>query len=216
MTARELQTAVIADLGELFRKESGSQPFLFKSPDIIPDEELEKLEPENLDPDLSGGLHNTRYWNAMNPAPDIEDEDEREIFLQDNAHHKHKMVPLNIFPQALPKRKTADTEDPFPYIIVRIDSGGIDSQTDPHKVALILMIGIYDDDPNNQGHVSVLEIIERIQKHYQESPVVAGMFKFTDPFNWALQDEESWPYFFGACNLNFQLPAPRTEWSKYT
>ena len=169
-----------------------------------------------MDPDLIGGQHNISYWEAMTPDPPIEDEDEREIYLQDREHLRHRLVPLNLFPQFLPKKKTADAEDPFPYIIVRIDSGGIDSQPDPHKVALILIIGIYDDDPNNQGHASVLEIIERIQAHYEESPVVGGTFKFINPFNWALQDEESWPYFFGACNINFQLPAPKTKWSKYT
>lgn len=126
------------------------------------------------------------------------------------------MAAPKAYPQYLPKRDSNDNEDPFPYVIVRIDSGGIDSQVDPHKVALVLLIGIYDDDKSNQGHASVLEIIERIQRHYEESPLLAGQFKFIDPFQWALQDEESWPYFFGACNLNFQLPPPRTKWSDLT
>jgi len=120
------------------------------------------------------------------------------------------------YPQQLPKRDSNDDEDPFPYVIVRIDSGGIDSQTDPHKVALLLLIGIFDDDKSNQGHNSVLEIIERIQRHYEETPLLANQFKFIDPFHWALQDEESWPYFFGACNLSFELPPPRVKWSELT
>lgn len=39
----------------------------------------------------------------------------------------------SVFSQALPKQQTdAEAEiDPFPYIIVRIDSGGIETQTDP-------------------------------------------------------------------------------------
>ena len=121
---------------------------------------------------------------------------------------------LSVFPQNLPKRESEDDDDPFPYIIVRIDSGGIETQTDPHKVAVLLLIGFYDDGAENQGHRGVLEILEVIQQHYEETPLLAGQFVFKDPFNWALQDEESYPYFFGAANLNFELPAPRRKWSE--
>ena len=120
---------------------------------------------------------------------------------------------LSVFAQNLPKRESEDDDDPFPYIIARIDSGAIESQTDPHKVAVLLLVGVYDDDTKNQGHRAVLEILEVIQQHYEEAPLLDGQFTFTDPFNWALQDEESYPYFFGAANLNFTLPAPRRKWS---
>lgn len=120
-------------------------------------------------------------------------------------------VPLSVFPQNLPKRESEDDDDPFPYIIARIDSGAIESQTDPHKVAVLLLIGVYDDDPANQGHRAVLELLEVIQQHFEETPLLAQQFTFEDPFNWALQDEESYPYFFGAANINFKLPAPRRK-----
>ena len=121
---------------------------------------------------------------------------------------------LSVFAQNLPKRESEDDDDPFPYIIARIDSGAIESQTDPHKVAVLLLVGVYDDDTKNQGHRGVLEILEVIQQHYEETPLLDGQFTFTDPFNWALQDEESYPYFFGAANLTFELPAPRRKWSE--
>lgn len=122
-------------------------------------------------------------------------------------------APPSVFSQNLPKRKSEADDDPFPYIIVRIDSGAIKSQTDPHNVTVLLLVGVYDDDTENQGHRAVLEIMEAIQQHYEETPLLASQFTFTDPFNWALQDEESYPYFFGAANLNFTLPAPRRKWS---
>ena len=78
---------------------------------------------------------------------------------------------------------------------------------------MILLIGIFDDDPKNQGHEAVLEIIERIQMHYQETPLLAGQFVCQDPFEWALQEEESYPYYFGACQLTFAMQAPRAKWS---
>lgn len=138
-------------------------------------------------------------------------EDLRELFKHDlyNTPSDGKSAP-NVFSQYLPKLQNEDDDDPFPYIIVRVDSGGIDTPTDPHKVALILVIGIYDDNELNQGHATVLEMIERIQMHYEETPVLKE-FSFTDPFGWALQDEQSWPYYFGAVNLTFNAPAPRTK-----
>lgn len=120
---------------------------------------------------------------------------------------------LSVFSQNLPKRVSEDDDDPFPYIIARIDSGDIDTQTDPYKVAVFLLIGIFDDDAKNQGHRAVLEIMEVIQQHYEETPLLDGQFTFTDPFHWALQDEESYPYFFGGVEVNFALPAPRRKWS---
>lgn len=132
----------------------------------------------------------------------------------------------SVFAQALPKQETeadtetdpeADTEtDPFPYLIVRIDSGLIETQTDPHKVSLIILAGAYDDATNNQGHRIILEMIEVIQKHYEETPLLAGQFTFIDPFSWALQDEDSFPYFFGGIEITFSAPAPRREWSNLT
>ncbi len=118
---------------------------------------------------------------------------------------------ISVFKQHLPKQETEDADDPFPYIIVRVDSGGIATQADPHKVAVILLIGTYDDGTDNQGHEAVLEILEKIQHHYEEKPLLAEQFVFTDPFNWVLQDEESYPYYFGAANLSFNLPATRRK-----
>lgn len=135
---------------------------------------------------------------------------------QEPPEESPRTAPISIFEQELPIRD-AGGEDPFDYIIVRLDTGGVDSPTDPHKVNVILLIGVYDDDKLNQGHKTVLEIIERIQDHYEQQPTLAdGAFRFTDPFHWALQDEPSFPYFYGACNLAFHTYAPRTEGSKYT
>ncbi len=123
-------------------------------------------------------------------------------------------APVSVFAQNLPKRKSEEDDDPFPYIIVRLSEGGITTQTDPHKVEVVLLVGIFDDDLSNQGHRAVLEILETIQHHFEEVPLLDGQFVFVDPFEWALQDEESYPYFFGAAKMAFNLPATRRKWSE--
>jgi hypothetical protein len=120
---------------------------------------------------------------------------------------------VSVFAQNLPKRDSEDDDDPFPYIIVRLDSGDIENQTSDYKVSVFLLVGVFDDSKNNQGHKTVLEMIELIQRHYEETPLLDGQFVFTDPFHWALQDEESYPFFFGGVEISFSVPAPRRKWS---
>lgn len=127
---------------------------------------------------------------------------------------------MKVYKQQLPKLPLQDDEDEadgsdlFPFIVVRVMSGKIESPDAPHEVTLLLWIGVFDDDLKNEGHDAVLEIIERVQQHYQEKPTLGAAF-FKDPFEWVLQDEESFPFFYGGCSLTFQLPAPRVEWSEY-
>lgn len=149
----------------------------------------------------------------------------------------HTLAAPKVYLQNLPKRDAQTEEDPFPYIIVRLDRGGIEKPTEPHKVSLILVIGIFDEDTGdpfhdpppepsesgetwdvrNFGITALLEIIERIQAHYEKQPFLCGgAFTYQPPFSWALQDEESYPYYFGACELVFTLAAPRQERSQYT
>ena len=133
------------------------------------------------------------------------------------AHDRYKtpnntMESLHVFSQFLPKKADTEEDDPFPYVIVRVDNGTIETQIDPHKIVILLVVGIFDDDEQNQGHAAVLEIIERIQQHYEETPALTE-FVCGDPFHWALQDEEMYPYFYGAVQLTFHAPAPRAKWS---
>ena len=127
---------------------------------------------------------------------------------------------LKTYAQQLPKLPLRDDEDEpdgselLPFIVVRVMGGKIESPAEAHEVTLLLWIGVFDDDLKNEGHDAVLEIIERVQRHYQGKPTLGAAF-FRDPFEWVLQDEESFPFFYGGCSLTFQLPAPRVEWSEY-
>lgn len=123
---------------------------------------------------------------------------------------------VTIAEQNLPKRESEDDDDPFPYIIVRLSEGQIVSQTDGYDVDTLLLLGAYDDSPENNGHRAIIEMIEKIQKRYEETPCLAGKYVLQDPVAWALQDEESWPYFFGAMNLTWRATAPRRKGSRFT
>lgn len=89
--------------------------------------------------------------------------------------------------------------------------GGVE----PQEVFVTLLIGYFDDDAGNNGHKGVLGIIQKIQERFMKEPMLAKQFYFMNdeqhPFDWALQDEESFPYFFGAASMTFATAAIRKE-----
>lgn len=91
---------------------------------------------------------------------------------------KGEMVPLNVYMQDTPVQKyvtpeydeeseTVDTyeedeesEVPVPYIIVRLKNGGhTGNYEDPNVINIVLIVCIWDDGLENEGHVSVMNIL---------------------------------------------------------
>lgn len=120
-------------------------------------------------------------------------------------------VKLNVYEQQLPIREDEDSPDPMPYIIVRLETGSTKSGTDPQEVLVTLLFGYFDDSPENNGHKGVLGMIQKVHERFEKQPMLANQFMFQDPFDWALQDEESFPYFFGAASMTFKTAAIRKE-----
>lgn len=122
-----------------------------------------------------------------------------------------KYVKLNVYEQQLPIKEDEDSPDPMPYITVRIETGSTKSGTDPQEVLVTLLFGYFDDSPENNGHKGVLGMIQKVHERFEKQPMLANQFMFQDPFDWALQDEESFPYFFGAASMTFKTAAIRKE-----
>lgn len=130
-----------------------------------------------------------------------------------------KYGPLNIHAQNLPIREDEDAPDPVPYIIVRVLEGKVKGWVEAQEVQVMLILGCFDDDLNNNGHTTLLEIIQKIEERFLKNPILSKQFMFLNdeqhPFEWALQEEESFPYFFGAISMSFRTATIRKE-DKYT
>lgn len=209
MTAIQLQRALVEDLQALFAETK------YKTTTPATEAEIEVLRPPGDEEEWTE--YQKRFWASVQ-----------------NDYRQHHMAPLNVYAQAIPIRETASPEipsepedgediepvpppqdpdaevDPFPYIIVRLNSGELTTPDAYHNVSVLLLVGIFDDNPDNQGHATVMDIIERIQMHYLQQPSL-GDFQYMDPINWVLQDEESYPYYYGAIQLHFWARAPRSE-----
>jgi len=122
-----------------------------------------------------------------------------------------KRVAINIYGQALPIIEDGTDVDPMPYICVRLEEGSIANSTSSQVVNTVLLIGVFDDSAENQGHKEVLNIIQKIQERFEKEPILAKRYRFQDPFDWALQDEDTYPYYFGAIHMQWQTAAIRRE-----
>ena len=119
------------------------------------------------------------------------------------------------YPQFLPKLvNDDDTEDVyFPYFLVRISNGEVDENDGwpLWRVSVTVLLGIHDDRTENQGHYSILTAITRITSHFDSTAVLGEARHISyrcdsSKTAWALQDEDTYPYYFGAVSLQFWLP----------
>ena len=123
------------------------------------------------------------------------------------------MQNLKIFAQELPQEsnREEDTNEPFPYLIVRLVKGNTPDYDSAHEVKIFVIIGMYYTNKDKQGHREVLNIINRIRERFQKNRILANQFVYKTPTYWELQDTDSHPYYFGGVELNFDIPEIRCE-----
>ena len=118
-------------------------------------------------------------------------------------------VAPRVFQQYTPIKESGEIEDLLPYIIIRVNSGAVEGPMKPHLVNVTFLVGVYNDEDNNKGFDAVEEIINDIAFHFTQNPLFGGgYFRFQYPFEWANQEEESYPYFFGGATCNFEVTPP--------
>ena len=99
----------------------------------------------------------------------------------------------------------------FPYIIVRLEDGLIETIDHEQTVYVALLVGVIDRSPENQGYRDILNIDQKVYERFAKNAILADRYECTMPIEWALQDEQSWPYFFGGMSLRFQMIGIRRE-----
>ena len=121
-------------------------------------------------------------------------------------------VKLSVFKHSLPINETDDETDPVPYIIVRLNSGEDKGGKDSfNTVKLVCIICSWDDSLDSQGYRDILNIIQKIYHRFAVSPNLNGKAAFSGEFDWVLQEDDYYPYYFGACSLTFNIAAIRRE-----
>lgn len=104
-----------------------------------------------------------------------------------------------------------NAEDPYPYALVRVTEGKIEKIDGEQAVEVFLLFGVFDDDLENQGHKDILNMIQKVYERFSKNAILAARYECVMPINWALQEEESYPYYIGGMTLNFVTHPIRRE-----
>jgi hypothetical protein len=141
-----------------------------------------------------------------------------------------ELVHLDVFMQSLPIPvfESSDQEnenlssfeyennqiDPIfkcPWCTVKIINGDIPGINERQVLNVAICFGIYNDDTSNQGHREILNLIQRVYSRFAIDPLLDKQYTCTGEFEWALQDEDTHPYFFGAISTTFKMTGYRRE-----
>ena len=93
------------------------------------------------------------------------------------------------------------------YIVVRMTGGEIKNDDGPQAVEFSLIVCAYDEGKEREGYQDVANIKEDIVQRLCTKPYFGGAFTVLKPIVWAMQQDDTYPYYFGACSLTCTAPA---------
>lgn len=123
---------------------------------------------------------------------------------------------IKSFVHSLPVKKgddelKSDDDLPEPYIISEVIGGKQASESEPHIVTVYVVACTCDDNTARQGHQDILLIIQRIIERFSKDPLLAQRFVSKFPIEWAIVDEDTYPYYYGGLIMQFEVPAIEKE-----
>lgn len=103
-----------------------------------------------------------------------------------------------------------DYESNFPCVIVKLgELTDTEEQSANHSsVKVSILAGVYDESPECQGYIDILNLQEMIRKWLMDRRVLAHKFLLRMPLSSRLDDSETWPVYFGTMELTYELGRP--------
>lgn len=135
-----------------------------------------------------------------------------ELFEGKKYNGQQGRKPLTIFKQDLPIPEEVDADvdtdkSHAPYIVVEMNGGVINDDDGPQTVDFSLVICTYDTGKKREGWQDVTNIKEDIIQRICNAPYFGGAFTILKPIAWAMQADDTYPYYYGACSLTCTAPA---------
>lgn len=94
----------------------------------------------------------------------------------------------------------------FPYFIVRLEEGDTEDDDSTWDTSVSILFGVFDEDSETDGHLHIMEMIQRTADRFTAEPLLNKMFRAAPKMHWALQDEDTYPYYFGGIEMKFMTP----------
>lgn len=119
---------------------------------------------------------------------------------------------VRIYQQELPLPEDRDTDAdsdtaPPPFIIVRAEEGGIRDDDSPQEIEFSLILCAYDQSVENAGWQDVVNMRETIIQRLLTAPYFGDVFTVRKPITWAMQQDDTHPYFYGVVSITCTAPA---------
>lgn len=131
----------------------------------------------------------------------------REVFKDDLFRDTdNKLVPLNVYEQYLPRKKNNRNEEKFPYCIVKLQEGEHEEVFEPGLSQVLFIFGFFDEDDNFSGYKDVANSLNKLISNLERNPVINDQFQLKLPIRWALHEEDTYPYYFGAVETTWEIP----------
>jgi len=107
---------------------------------------------------------------------------------------------LKVYEQHLPIKKASkdDNSSLYPCVIVQLQQGF------NQKVAITLIIGIFNESSDRTGYRDLSTIIQKITTDFAEYPTMTRQYSLAEEPKWAIHDEDVHPYYFAGIELTFQ------------
>ena len=104
---------------------------------------------------------------------------------------------------------TDDEEDEsqfFPYFIVKMSEGKTEGDDYTWTVTADILLGCHDNSKKANGHRHIMNMIQRICDCFAAEPLMNNKFRAEQDMEWALQDEDTYPFYFGGVRIKFNIP----------
>ena len=102
----------------------------------------------------------------------------------------------------------------FPYFIVRVDGVEYQKKREDESYSdqahVLIAFAVYDEDQGMKGYFSLNALMERVVMRFQKNPVL-GPYFCERKMNTAYQEDDTFPQFFGALEMTWNLPEIEME-----
>lgn len=118
-----------------------------------------------------------------------------------------KKVKMKFFKQTFPRKESDDDTEPFPWCIIQLGENAVtDVGYLNQKQDILLLFGIYYDKADCQYQHVLFTLFERVKKRFLTNPLLDGCFSALPMMKSRMEDdEETYPYYFGAMSLCFYV-----------
>lgn len=115
---------------------------------------------------------------------------------------------VHVYKQNLPIILSDEEDDSkfLPYAIVRLSEGKTEDDDTPWIDTVDIHFGVHDSRESNQGHQHIMVMCQRVIDRFAAEPLLAKKYRAGQDMEWALLDEDTYPYYFGGVRMKFNVP----------